>query len=207
MRFGIALLAAVATQSSCQRSEEPRSSVAPAVTSAAPSSTPDPTPPPPPAPPPPQTPPCVAPLTEEPPPPARPAASCPEAPTPPPLLGRGRVVFSDAPGAPAAEVEIARTPAEQARGLMYRTSLKPDLGMLFPYPAERKLTFWMHNTCIPLDMLFIGMQGSIVGILEQVPTLNEQARGVPCPAAYVLELNAGWSRRHGVKPGMQVRFE
>jgi hypothetical protein len=53
-------------------------------------------------------------------------------------------------------------------------------------------------------MLFLAKDGTIVGLLEQVPTLNDAVREVGCPAAYVLEVNAGWSRRHGVKPGMKL---
>jgi len=65
----------------------------------------------------------------------------------------------------------------------------------------------MQNTCIPLDMLFITEDGTIAGILEQVPTLNTQSREVPCPVRHVLELNAGWVRLHGVAPGQHVDFE
>jgi uncharacterized protein len=79
--------------------------------------------------------------------------------------------------------------------------------MLFSWTAESARTFWMHNTCIPLDMLFIAADGFITGILEQVPTLNDDPRGVPCPAAHVLELNAGWTRAHGVRAGMRAVIE
>jgi uncharacterized membrane protein (UPF0127 family) len=110
-------------------------------------------------------------------------------------------------GSPVIDVEIARTPAEEQRGLMFRTKLGADKGMIFVWPTERIRTFWMHNTCLPLDMLFLAKDGTIVGLLEQVPTLNDEPRQVNCPAAYVLEVNAGWSRRHGVKPGMKLELE
>ena len=90
---------------------------------------------------------------------------------------------------------------------MYRTSMPEEQGMLFSWSDESPRTFWMHNTCIPLDMMFITREGTFAGILEQVPTLNDDPRGVPCPAAYVLEVNAGWSRAHGIKSGMVARFE
>jgi uncharacterized membrane protein (UPF0127 family) len=64
----------------------------------------------------------------------------------------------------------------------------------------------MHNTCIPLDLLFIDEDGLIVGIVESAPTLNDDSRGVGCPSRFVLEVNAGWSRRHGVRPGQRVRL-
>jgi uncharacterized membrane protein (UPF0127 family) len=104
-------------------------------------------------------------------------------------------------------VELARDDAARERGLMYRTSMPKDQGMLFSWDDERPRTFWMHNTCIPLDMLYIDKQGRIAGILEQVPTMNDAPRGVPCPVAHVLELNAGWARAHGVAPGMKVKIE
>ena len=90
---------------------------------------------------------------------------------------------------------------------MYRTHLPEEQGMLFSWPDERVRSFWMRNTCIPLDMLFINKDGFIVGILEQVPVMNEMSRSVKCPAAYVLELNGGYCRSHGIKPGGKVTFE
>jgi uncharacterized membrane protein (UPF0127 family) len=80
-------------------------------------------------------------------------------------------------------------------------------GMIFVFPDERPRTFWMKNTCIPLDMLFLAADGTVVGILEQVPVLSQAMRSVPCPAAYVLEMNAGWARRHGVMPGMKTDLQ
>lgn len=87
---------------------------------------------------------------------------------------------------------------------MYRTGMPVDTGMLFTFAAEEPRSFWMRNTCIPLDILFLDEQGTIVGILEQVPTLNTLPRHVPCPSKSVLELNAGWARAHGVEPGQSV---
>ena len=135
------------------------------------------------------------------------ALHCPADPTGQPESAHGYVEFTEAPGSPRLEVELARTEAEKERGLMYRTKLSEERGMLFVWNYEEPRTFWMHNTCIPLDMMFIARDGTITGILEQVPTLNDEPRGVPCPAAYVLEVNAGWSRAHGVKPGAKVHVE
>lgn len=147
-------------------------------------------------------------MTEESPPRAVKALHCPADPDGPPTLGRGYVVFGEAPGSPRLNVELARSEPEKERGLMYRTSMPDAQGMLFSWGGrEEPRTFWMHNTCIPLDMLFITRDGLIAGILEQVPTLNDEPRGVPCPAAYVLEVNAGWSRSHGIKSGTKVLFE
>lgn len=150
---------------------------------------------------------CVAPWSDVPAEPAAPAAQCPAPEEPAFVMPAGNVTFVDAPGRPAVSVEVARTDAHRARGLMYRTRLSEDEGMLFSWPAEQVRSFWMHNTCIPLDMLFVALDGTIVGILEQVPTMNDLPRRVPCPAAHVIEVAAGWSRSHGVRPGQKVEIE
>jgi uncharacterized protein len=148
---------------------------------------------------------CIQPLVEPPPPVAKKAATCPpDNLATPPTLRRGKIAVPEAKGAPVIDVEIADTPATEQRGLMFRTELGAEEGMIFVWKRESFRSFWMRNTCIPLDMLFVALDGTIVGLLEQVPTLNERPRQVRCPAAYVLEVNAGWSRRHGVKPGMKL---
>lgn len=150
---------------------------------------------------------CTVPFPEAPAPKAEPAADCPEAAGPPLALPRGFVSFPEANGKPRVAVEVASNDTSRQRGLMFRTSMAPEEGMLFSWPTNAPRSFWMKNTCLPLDMLFIDSQGFVVGILEQVPVLNEHPRAVPCPAAFVLEMNAGWSRDHGVKPGQQVKIE
>jgi len=135
------------------------------------------------------------------------AVRCPPDPTGNLKLPLGKVTFTDAPGAPQVDVELARDDESRERGLMFRTSMAEGRGMLFSWNDERVRNFWMHNTCIPLDMLYVTKDGTIAGILEQVPTLNDAPRGIPCPVAHVLELNAGWARAHGVAPGMKLRIE
>jgi uncharacterized membrane protein (UPF0127 family) len=147
---------------------------------------------------------CIAPWSDTPAPAARAASRCPTSSEPAPKLPNAAVTFTDAPNQPTVTVEVAETSSTRSRGLMYRTELEQDRGMLFSWDAEEPRTFWMHNTCVPLDMLFIAADATIVGILEQVPTLNDESRGVACPAAHVLELNAGWSRSHGVRPGQKL---
>jgi uncharacterized membrane protein (UPF0127 family) len=154
-----------------------------------------------------QSPPCLVETPSEAPAAAEPASICPTEPEPPPALERAQVSFPAAPGAPKVAVEVARKPTEHARGLMYRTSMPADQGMLFSWPDERIRSFWMHNTCIPLDMLFLSRDQTVVGIQEQVPVLNDRPRSIPCPAAYVLEVNAGWTRQHGVRAGMRAVIE
>jgi uncharacterized membrane protein (UPF0127 family) len=119
-----------------------------------------------------------------------------------------RVTFPDARNATGAavEAEVVSSTHDTSRGLMYRTSLPEDRGMLFDLVARDDHQFWMHNTCIPLDLLFVDEDGFIVGIVENAPTLNDAPRGVGCMSRYVLEVNAGWSRRHGVRAGQTMRI-
>jgi uncharacterized membrane protein (UPF0127 family) len=114
-----------------------------------------------------------------------------------------RIAFPEASGS-AVDAEVVRTEHDSARGLMYRTSMAEDRGMFFVLHSREDHKFWMHNTCIALDLLFIDQDGLIVGIVENAPTLNDEARGVGCPSTYVLEVNAGWARRHGVKAGQRA---
>jgi uncharacterized membrane protein (UPF0127 family) len=150
---------------------------------------------------------CEVPLPEQSPKKALPATDCPADPTGPMVLPRGWVSFAEAPGAPRVAVEIAATEASRERGLMYRTKMPDDQGMIFDFDDSARRSFWMRNTCIPLDMLFIDADGAIAGVLEQVPPLDESPRGVPCAVSHVLELNAGWTRAHGIRPGQHVRIE
>lgn len=151
---------------------------------------------------------CVVETPTEPPPHAQRAARCPPDPEGVKQLAIGRITFVDAKGKPHIDVELAREPDQRSRGLMYRTSMPEGHGMLFSWEGrEQQQTFWMHNTCIPLDMLFVASDGTITGILEQVPTLNDDPRTIPCPVAHVLEVNAGYCRRHGVVAGQKLRIE
>lgn len=144
---------------------------------------------------------CIVPSPAKPPPPAKAAIHCPADPLGgPPFAKMGRVSFPSA----SVEVELALSDDEVTRGLMYRTQMPEEHGMIFRLEERKEQTFWMHNTCISLDMMFIDEDGTIVGILENVPTLNDEARTVGCPSRYVLEVNGGWSRRHGVSAGQKA---
>lgn len=127
---------------------------------------------------------------------------CPKDPTPNSFLTNRTI---DVAGT-ALEVELAATDAESERGLMYRMNMGENHGMIFDLHVTKDHEFWMHNTCIPLDMMYIDETGRIVGILENVPVLNDEPRSVGCPSRWVLEVNAGWSRRHGVHAGDKVRL-
>jgi uncharacterized membrane protein (UPF0127 family) len=104
-------------------------------------------------------------------------------------------------------VEIADTDSERARGLMYRQELAPDAGMLFDFEEERPVAFWMQNTLIPLDMLFITKDLTVAGIVENAEPQTDTLRKVGATSLYVLEVNGGYAASHGVAAGAKVRFE
>lgn len=104
-------------------------------------------------------------------------------------------------------VELALTPAEHQKGLMYRRQMKDDWGMLFIYPDEGTRSFWMENTFISLDMIFIDGKGRIVNIFEDVEPLTRTRRTSRGPARYVLELNAGRAGQVGLEPGQRMQLE
>jgi uncharacterized membrane protein (UPF0127 family) len=152
---------------------------------------------------------CVrrTPTSPPPPVPAGPDPACPPDPDPPRAtpLSTTQVTFADASGV-SVDAEVVRTPRDNERGLMYRKAMPEDRGMLFDLGEREDHKFWMHNTCIPLDMLFIDFDGLIVGIVENAPTLDDGTRSVGCASRFVLEVNAGWARRHGVKAGGFATF-
>jgi uncharacterized membrane protein (UPF0127 family) len=103
-------------------------------------------------------------------------------------------------------VEIADTPDKRATGLMYRRDLAPDAGMLFLFPAASAQKFWMKNTVLPLDMIFIGVDHKIVGIVADAKPFTTNPLGVDEPSLYVLEVNAGFAAKHGLAVGDEVGF-
>ena len=105
------------------------------------------------------------------------------------------------------QVEVADTPAKRELGLQYRKELAADRGMIFLFPTPSVHSFWMKNTPIPLDMIFIGNDRKIVGIVEQTVPFSLDSRSVPAPSRFVLEINGGLAKRHGIKAGDAVRFE
>ena len=105
------------------------------------------------------------------------------------------------------KVELADTPEKMSRGLMYRMSLPVDQGMLFVMGAPRIATFWMHNTFVPLDMIFIRLNGEIESIVTREDTLSQERTRSQKPVAYVLEIYAGQSAVLGIKPGHFIRLE
>lgn len=105
-------------------------------------------------------------------------------------------------------LELALSDAEKANGLMFRDSLAPDRGMLFLFAVDGTYPFWMKNTFIPLDMVWLTATGQVVTVRTVQP-----CRADPCPSyeadgpgRAVLEVNAGFAAAHGVKPGAVLQF-
>lgn len=104
------------------------------------------------------------------------------------------------------KVEIARSSPQQARGLMFRTSMRADEGMLFPLNPPRQASFWMRNTVMPLDLIYIGRDGRILNIAANAVPYDENpiySKGV---AHAVLELNGGRAAELGIMPGDLVQW-
>jgi uncharacterized membrane protein (UPF0127 family) len=138
------------------------------------------------------------------------ACSAPQktaAPPPPPATAGPRVVLPDNA---AIQVELATDDATRELGLMYRDQMAADHGMLFIFPKSDEYPFWMKNTLIPLDMIWIDEQRRIVHVAANVPPCKAD----PCPnyppnaiAKYVLELGGGVAAKHGLANGQVLRFE
>ena len=118
-----------------------------------------------------------------------------------------RVRFSTPSGDAVVTVEVADTKSVITKGLEDRTSLAPDAGMLFFMGTEKDHHFWMANTLIPLDMIWISKELKIVGIQHNAQPKTETSRFAGKPSLYVLEVNGGWCKAHGVHADARVTFE
>ncbi|MBM4386308.1 MAG: DUF192 domain-containing protein [Deltaproteobacteria bacterium] len=101
-------------------------------------------------------------------------------------------------------LEIADTQAERAKGLMFRKNMPADHGMIFIFEEEEDHQFYMKNTYIPLDMIFVNSQKIIVGIVENTHPLTLDTVGVQPPSKYVIEMNAFFAAKHWIKAGDTV---
>jgi len=102
-------------------------------------------------------------------------------------------------------VEVADNASERAQGLMGRVSMPQSAGMLFVYHRTRPVSFWMRNTLIPLDMIFLDEAGVVVRVHENARPLDETPISSIAPARYVLEVNGGLSRALGISVGSELR--
>lgn len=118
-------------------------------------------------------------------------------------------VFMSSDGKKSKEfrLEVAADDRSRAMGLMWRKELKENEGMLFVHVGEANHTFWMRNTYIPLDMVFVDKDFKVVGILENVPVLNESPRSINTKSQFIIELNAGSAAKDGIKVGHTVSFD
>jgi len=107
----------------------------------------------------------------------------------------------------AFKVELAESRFEQAKGLMFRRTMGADEGMLFPFDPPREASFWMKNTVIPLDIIFIGADHRILNIEANAVPYSETPRTSRGMAAAVLELNGGRAAQLGIVPGDKVEFQ
>lgn len=120
-------------------------------------------------------------------------------------LETGRLVFEGSPEH-TFQIEIADAPFETTRGLMCRDSMKPDWGMLFFMRTVRPQRFWMFNTLISLDMVFLDESWAVVGVVPRTEPLSMASRGVAAPSKYVLELGAGVAEKNGITVGRKARY-
>lgn len=105
------------------------------------------------------------------------------------------------------EAEAAVTPEQQARGLMFRTSMRRRTGMLFINDRDDMHYFWMKNTYIPLDMIFINGRYEVVHVHKRARPHDETQISSRFPARYILEVNAGEAKECFITPGARVRFD
>lgn len=135
------------------------------------------------------------------------------APTPPPPVATApisaleTVTVDTAKGPVSFKVEIADDEAERQQGLMYRTSLAPDAGMLFVWTVPAERAFWMHNTYIPLDIIYIGFNGRIISIAAMAKPFDETPVPSEGAALGVLEIAGGRAAELGIQIGDQVRHK
>ena len=120
-----------------------------------------------------------------------------------------RVLIRDPSGAVIARVrvEVAGTPAKRELGLMFRHHLDAGAGMLFVFPKTNQVYFWMRNTEIPLDMIFVGADGRVAGVVAHAQPYSDKLLTVDAKVRYVLEVNAGFAKSHGIRRGDQFDFE
>lgn len=122
------------------------------------------------------------------------------------MTSAAKVIIETPFGPQIVNAEVVGTRPQIARGLMYRPYLAPDAGMLFVMDTEADHGFYMRNTVIPLDIIYIARDMTIAGIVVNTTPMTETRWHVGRPSIYVLEVNAGWTARHHVMPGARVRF-
>ncbi len=122
----------------------------------------------------------------------------------------GELYFQSATGGKAIskiDIEKADTDNDRQLGLMFRKSMPEDQGMLFLFETSEQQGFWMRNTFISLDIMFVDENGIITTIHENAKTLNDNSLPSNGPAKYVVEVNGGYAQRHGIKVGDKISWQ
>ncbi|MGE0789715.1 MAG: DUF192 domain-containing protein [Sandaracinaceae bacterium] len=136
-----------------------------------------------------------------------PAPPTPASPRPQPTLRTATVRLEPEGAEPVeVEVELARSEHERARGLMFRRSMPPDHGMLFVFDHPERQSFWMRNTFLRLDIVFLDADRRIVGIVENASPLTTTSRAVEADSQYVLEVHGGFCSTHALAIGTPAQF-
>ena len=104
------------------------------------------------------------------------------------------------------DIEVVKTDEERMRGLMYRNGMAENRGMLFVMEVEKQQSFWMHNTIMSLDIIYINKKYEIVDIYKHTKILDDTSLPSKAPALYVVEINAGLCSKYGIKIGDKVQF-
>ncbi len=121
-----------------------------------------------------------------------------------PAVQQPVIIFHTSSGEILVRVEVVDTPDGQRRGLMFRQKLEPMHGMVFVFPRATDRSFWMKNTTISLDMIFVDAQHTVVGVVADTEPLTETPRTVGVPSKFVVEVNAGFAEKYGVGAGTRL---
>lgn len=125
----------------------------------------------------------------------------------PPFINEGTVEFTNGDSLiQSINVEIADEDAKITQGMMYRTKMDENQGMIFIFPDEDLRNFWMKNTILPLDIIFVDKNWNVVSIQKYAIPYNETGLPSEGPAMYVVEVSSGFSDRHNIKQGTKVKF-
>lgn len=129
-------------------------------------------------------------------------------PAEPPFVDEGDLKFIDKNGKEIAkiDIEIVDKEAERNQGLMYRTHMGEFQGMLFLFEKSAPQAFWMHNTYISLDIIYVNEKKEVVSIQKNAAVQSDQSLPSLKPAQYVVEVNAGFSDRYGIVEGTKIQF-
>lgn len=138
------------------------------------------------------------------------AAPGPSAVPEPPFVKEGELALLDPTGKKVLaklDIEIAEVSQEREQGLMYRKSMLDKQGMLFLFEFQEEQSFWMHNTYIPLDIIYLNDKLEIVSIQKNAQPMSDKPLPSGKPAQYVLEINSGLSDKLGLKPGVKAAWQ